>query len=74
MTLDQFAALANLLRLRDGPAQDVARMVMVDGLTVSEAARATGVSLQAASNSAQRCRRGLELARTVVSGPPSHQT
>ena len=70
MNQHQFAALAELLRLRGGPAQDAARLVFVNGCTVTEAAQSTGITLQAASNAAQRCRKGLRLAR-LASGLPS---
>lgn len=66
MTVDQFAALAELLRLRAGPAQECARLVLVDDLTVPEAARRACVSYQAGHNAVQRCRRGLELARRAA--------
>jgi len=42
MTDDQFSALAKLLQLRNGPAQDAARAVLVLGLTPTAAAGATG--------------------------------
>ena len=63
MTADQFAALAELLRLRAGPAQIVARMVLVDGLSVPEAARSAGLEYTAASQAVRRVQRGLDLAK-----------
>lgn len=66
MNPTQFDALADLLRLRGGPATDAARLVMVDGLTAIQAAERAGVSRTAASNAAARCRKGLELARLVA--------
>ena len=70
MTPEQFSALAQLMQLRNGPAHEAAQLVLVDGLTVTEAARKVGLSPQAASNSVQRCRRGFVLAR-VAAGHPS---
>ncbi len=66
MTPTQFDALAELLRLRGGPATDAARLMLVYGLTAIQAAERAGVSRTAASNAAARCRRGLELARVVA--------
>ena len=63
MTTDEFAALAQLLRLRGGPAQEVARLVLVEGLTVPLAAERAGLELRAAYLAAQRAREGLLLAR-----------
>lgn len=66
MTADQFTALAELLRLRAGPAQIVARMVLVEGLGVPEAARSAGLEYTAASQAVRRVQRGLELARIAA--------
>lgn len=68
MTPDQFAALAELLRLRGGASEDAARLVLVEGLTPAEAARQAGASPQAVSNALARCRRGMELAKRAASG------
>lgn len=66
MTSDQFAALAELLRLRDGPAQEAARLVLVDGLKPADAARATKVTPQAAGQAVKRARAALKLAQTAA--------
>ena len=66
MTSDQFSALSELLRLRTGPAQEVARMVLVGGLSVPDAARSAGLEYTAAYKAAKRAQRGLELAKAVV--------
>lgn len=66
MTDLQFQALAELLRLRSGPAREAARLVLVDGLPSRSAAAQTGVSEASVSNALARCRRGMELARRVV--------
>lgn len=66
MTEQQFAALAQLLRLRHGPAREAARLVMVGGLRVTDAAARTGLSQPAVSNALARCRRGLRLAAAVL--------
>jgi DNA-directed RNA polymerase specialized sigma24 family protein len=68
MSPEQFAALAELLRLRDGQAQAVARMVLVDGLTVADASKSTGLGYTAAHQAVKRARRGLALAQ-LVAGP-----
>lgn len=66
MTTEQFAALAELLRLRGGASQEAARLVLVDGLAPTEAARQAGTTPQAVSNALASCRRGIELARVVT--------
>jgi molybdenum-dependent DNA-binding transcriptional regulator ModE len=66
MTNDQFSALAELLRLRAGPAQIVARMVLVDGISTADAARTVGLEYKAAHQAVKRAQRGFELARAVT--------
>ena len=68
MTPTQFDALAQLLRLRAGPQQAAARLVLVDGLAPADAARQAGVSLSALGNTLRACKRGLTLAR-LACGP-----
>ena len=63
MTSAQFDALARLLRLRAGPQQAAARLVLVDGLAPADAARQAGVSPSALGNTLRACSRGLKLAR-----------
>ena len=66
MTPDQFAALSELLRLRDGPATVGVRLVLVEGLSITQAAVQAGCSRQSVGNALKRCQRGIELARRVV--------
>lgn len=66
MTPAQFEALAQLVSMRSRPAQDCARLVLVDGLTQAEAARQTGLSTQAAHQAVKRARGTLALARTAL--------
>lgn len=66
MTPDQFSALAELLHLRAGPAQEAARLVLVDGLRPSEAADKTGISRQSVSGALTRLRRGAALANAAA--------
>lgn len=68
MTHQSFAALAKLLRLRSGPQQDGARLVLVDGLRPVDAAREVGVTAKALGNTLTACRNGLDLARVAVGG------
>lgn len=56
VTPRQFATLAELLRLRGGASQECARLVLVEGMTVPDAAAQTGLGLRAAYNAAQRVR------------------
>jgi DNA-directed RNA polymerase specialized sigma24 family protein len=66
MTPEQFAALAELLRLRSGPARECARLVLVEGRKTPEAAEAVGMQYRAAAAAVQRARSGLELAKTAA--------
>lgn len=66
MTSEQFQALAELLRLRGSASQEAARLVLVDGLSPSEAARQAGTTPQAVSNVLASCRRGLDLAKIAA--------
>lgn len=67
MTPEQFDALARLLRLSPGStSRELARLVLVDGLTQADAAARLGATHQAAYNAVQRVREGLDLARRVV--------
>lgn len=61
LTPDQFDALAELIRLRGGASQEAARLVLVDGMSPSDAARQVEASPQAVSNVLASCRRGLAL-------------
>lgn len=66
VTPEQFAALAELLRLRAGLAQDAARMVLVDGVSQADAARATGLTQQAVHNAVKRALAGLALTKRAA--------
>jgi hypothetical protein len=61
MTPERFAALARLIRMRGGAAQEAARLVLVDGLRPADAARATALSQQAVCNAVSRVRRADDL-------------
>lgn len=62
MTADQFRALCTLLRSPPGPAQEAARLVLVEQMRPSDAAALAGVSPASVSNAVTRFRRGQELA------------
>lgn len=66
MTPAQFTAAAQLLQLRHGPAQEAARLVLVDNYRQVDAAAATGLSVASVSNAVTRIRRGLDLARLAT--------
>ncbi len=66
MTEAQFTALAQLLRLRAGPAQEAVRLHLVQGLSVPDAARAAGLPYTHAWQACQRAKAGLELAKLAV--------
>lgn len=67
MIAQQFDALAQLLRLRGGPSQEVARLVLVEGLSIPEASKKTGVDPRLAHRAVKNARAGVALAR-VASG------
>lgn len=73
MTPEQFSALAKLLRSLPGPAQDAARLVLVDGLRPSDAARQAGASPASVSSACRRFRDGLELARVAAGAFLPHE-
>jgi hypothetical protein len=66
MTAAQFDALAELLRLRDGPAARAARLVMVEKKTTADAARDMAIDYRVAYESVQRVKAGLALAQKAV--------
>lgn len=66
MNPTQFDALAQLLRLRTGPARECARLVLVDGMRITDAAAQVGMQYRAAAAAVQRVRAGLELARQAA--------
>lgn len=66
MTAHQFAALATLISLRQSASRDAARLVLVDGLSVLDAAERCGISVQGANQAVLRCRRALELAQAAT--------
>lgn len=65
MTDDQFTALAQLLRLRAGPQQAAARLVLVHGVMRADAARQMGVLPSALGNTLRACARGVDLAKKI---------
>lgn len=66
MTPNQFSALADLLRLRQGAAKECARLVLVDGVPTIQAAQAVGLKYRTAAAAVRRARDGLELAKRAA--------
>ncbi len=66
LTSDQFDALAQLLRLRESPSREVARLMLVDGLDAAEAAQRGGIVKYAAYKVYYSCLRGLALVQTIA--------
>jgi TrfB plasmid transcriptional repressor len=66
VTQDQFNALAQLLRVREGTARQAAAMVLVDGHAQADVARLTGLSPAGVGNAVMRFRRGRALALLAV--------
>jgi len=62
MTAQQFTALSQLLRLRQGSTREAVRLHMVAGLTVPDAARQAGVKYQLALKATKRAKDGHKLA------------
>jgi hypothetical protein len=69
MTDDQFAALAELLRLRQSASGEAARLVLVEGLSVGDAAACVGISSPAASKLPARPRTGSASRWDAVAAP-----
>jgi hypothetical protein len=67
MTDAQFAALAQLLRLRQGSTREAVRLHLVQGLTVPDAARIAGVKYQLALKAVKRAKDGHKLAIAATS-------
>ncbi len=66
MTPEQFTALAQLLRLRDGPSCMAARLVLVDGMAQAIAAELVGITQPSVSAAVASVRRGMALARVAA--------
>ena len=66
MTDPQFTALAQLLRLRQGPAREAVRLVLVYHYETPDAAREVGMDYQAAHQAVKRARAGMQLVRVVA--------
>lgn len=66
MTIEQFEALAELLRIRGGASGQAAQLVLVGGLSQAEAGRQTGLSTAGVGNAVRRVRRGFELAKVAT--------
>jgi DNA-directed RNA polymerase specialized sigma24 family protein len=68
MTLSetQFRAVAKLISLRTGPAQDAAYEVLVKGVAPGQAANVAGCSPQSAANTIKRIKRAMLLAKDAA--------
>ena len=69
MTPAQFGALAQLCRLRQSASREAARLVLVDNLSLGDAAQQAGITLQGASQAVLALRRALDLVRVAVGHP-----
>ena len=65
MTPAQFEAISRIMR-RPGPARDAARLVLVDGMRVTDAARTTGVAQPSVSRAVKSAREAMELAKAAA--------
>lgn len=66
MTPAQFDALTTLRGLGDSATNRALRMVLVDGLSQSDAAQRCGIGRSAVSNASKAAARAVDLARVVV--------
>lgn len=64
ITSQQFEILSTLTRRPDGPSQEAARLVLVEGRTNRQAAEETGISISGVIKSVNRYR----LAVTLIEG------
>lgn len=73
MTPDQFAALSQMMRQRPGSkSRRTAELMLLRGMTASEAAREVGITPQTAATTLKACRKMLALAAQAlgVEAPP----
>ena len=66
MTSTQFNAVAKLLRMRGGLAQDAAGLVLLQGMRKADAARSLGISPMLVNNAVTRMQKGLALAKLAA--------
>ena len=69
MTPAKFMNLAALIRIRPGKSRSAAYLVIVQGMTVSEAAAYQCITRQAVNQAVLRFRRGLAKINEVANGP-----
>jgi len=65
LTLEQFAALAQLMRLRQSPSRDALHLVLIDGMTHTAAAQQAGIPRQNISRQVASAKRTIEAARIL---------
>lgn len=65
---EAFDALCSLIRVRSSPSREAARLVLVEGVSRSEAAQQTGITDAGVSNLLTRLKRAKELVKIVVKG------
>ncbi len=66
MTPEQFDAIAQLMRLRASPSREALRLVLVEGLSQSEAAARAGIPRPNVTRQLSSSKRVLELARQAT--------
>lgn len=66
ITEPQFNALAKLLRLRQGQAQEAAQLSLVHGIPAPDVARKIGMDYRAAVYAINRAKSGLALAKIAA--------
>lgn len=66
MSNEQFAALAQLLRMRDGVSQEAARLALVERLPAQEIVQRTGLTTAGVHNAIKRAKNGLALVLKVL--------
>jgi hypothetical protein len=68
MTNEAFEALRRILRLRSGCTLEAARLHLVHGIPVADAARAAGATYRLVFYAVKRAKAGMKLARLVCAG------
>ena len=66
MKEEQFLALAQLIRLRQGKSREAARLALVDGMSHKDVVKKTGMTYQGVGSVVRRCNNALGLAKLAV--------
>ncbi len=62
----QYDALCDLMRIGKSPSSEAARMVLVHGAKIKDAAQAVGLKYRGAAAAVQRMKEGIAMAKVVA--------